>query len=103
MTFPNQKQEISQQPNELLSFIQKTERYLDQVVEHGNDQQLFIASYLQGHFAVAAGQSQVKQMILIEQLAQLMNTSLTAAFENKELSKEDQVQVLRLWQTLQDG
>ena len=103
MTFSNQKQEANHQPHELALFIQKTERYLDQVVEHGNDQQLFIASYLQGHFAVAAGQSQVKQMILIEQLAQLMNTSLTAAFENKELSKEDQVQVLRLWQTLQDG
>ena len=101
MTFPNQKQEISQQPNELLSFIQKTERYLDQVVEHGNDQQLFIASYLQGHFAVAAGQSQVQQMTLIEQLAGLMNTSLNAAFENKELAEEDQDQVLHLWQTLQ--
>ena len=106
MTFSNQKQEnqeqeISQPPNELISFIQKTERYLDQVVEHGNDQQLFIASYLQGHFAVVAGQSQVQQMTLIEQLAKLMNTSLTAAFENKELALDDQDQVLYLWKTLQ--
>ena len=101
MTFSNQQQEANQQPHELGLFIQKTERYLDQVVEHGNDQQLFIASYLQGHFAVVAGQSQVKQMIQVEQLAELMHTSLTAAFENKELAVEDQEQVMLLWQTLQ--
>ncbi len=103
MTFSNQKQEANQPPHELASFIQRTERYLDQVVEHGNDQQLFIASYLQGHFAVVAGQSQVQQMTLIEQLEKLMHTSLSLAFENKELALEDQEQVLRLWQTLQVG
>jgi hypothetical protein len=89
-----------QQQNELTTFIQKTERYLDQVVEHGNDQQLFIASYLQGHFAVEAGQSQVQQMTQIQQLAELMDTSLTSAFSNQELSTDDQQQVFSLWQTL---
>jgi hypothetical protein len=89
-----------QQQNELTAFIQKTECYLDQVVEHGNDQQLFIASYLQGHFAVEAGQSQVQQMTQIKQLAELMDTSLTSAFSNQELSTDDQQQVFSLWQTL---
>jgi hypothetical protein len=103
LTFSNQKQVANQQPHELASFIQRTERYLDQVVEHGNDQQLFIASYLQGHFAVVAGHCQVKQMILIEPLVELMHTSLSKAFENKELSLEDQEQVLRLWLILQVG
>jgi hypothetical protein len=97
----NQKPEANQQPDELSSFIQKTERYLDQVVGHGNDQELFIASYLQGHFAVVAGQSQVQQMIQVEQLAELMRTSLIAAFDNNELVDDDQQQVLNLWQTLQ--
>ena len=73
MTFSNQKQETHQQPDELTSFIQKTEGYLDQVVGHGNDQALFIASYLQGHFAVAAGLSQVKQMTRIKQMNRLEN------------------------------
>lgn len=90
----------NQQPNELISFIQKTENYLDKVVEHGTDQELFIASYLQGHFAVAAGQSQVKQMTQIQQLNELMNTSLAAAFDNNELATEDQKQVQSLWQLL---
>jgi hypothetical protein len=92
-----------QQQNELTAFIQKTERYLDQVVEHGNDQQLFIASYLQGHFAVEAGQSQVQQMTQIKQLAELMDTSLTSAFSNQELSTDDQQQVFSLWQTLKSN
>ena len=90
----------NQQPNELTLFIQKTEDYLDQVVEHGNDQELFIASYLQGHFAVAAGQSQVRHMTQIRQLDELMNTSLDAAFDNNELAVDDQQQVLSLWQIL---
>jgi hypothetical protein len=92
-----------QQQNELTSFLQKTESYLDQVVEHGNDQELFIASYLQGHFAVEAGQSQVQQMTQIKQLAELMDTSLTSAFSNNELAIDDQQQVLSLWQTLQSN
>jgi hypothetical protein len=90
----------SLQQNELTFFIQKTELYLDQVVEHGNDQALFIASYLQGHFAVVAGQSQVQQMTQIEQLSELMDKSLTTAFTNNELVADDQKQVLGLWQVL---
>lgn len=90
----------NQQPNELSSFIKQTERYLDQVVEHGTNQELFIASYLQGHFAVEAGQSQVRQMTQVKQLKELMDASLTAAFNNNELIDEDQKQVLSLWQLL---
>ncbi|MFT6989319.1 MAG: hypothetical protein ACJASL_001290 [Paraglaciecola sp.] len=97
----NQQPEVNQQPDGLLSFIQKTERYLDQVVGHGNDQELFIASYLQGHFAVVAGQSQVQQMTQVEQLSELMRVSLDSAFNNNELVDDDQQQVLNLWQTLQ--
>lgn len=92
-----------QQQNELTTFIQKTERYLDNVVEHGDDQELFIASYLQGHFAVVAGQSQVQQMTQVTQLAELMDTSLSSAFSNQELIADDQQQVATLWQTLQVG
>ena len=93
----------SLQQNELTFFLQKTEDYLDSVVEHGNDQELFIASYLQGHFAVAAGQSQVQEMTQVEQLSELMFTSLSTAFSHNELVADDQQQVLSLWQTLLAG
>lgn len=88
------------QLNELSSFIKRTEIYLDQVVEHGDDQQLFIASYLQGHFAVEAGQSQVQGMTQISQLSELMQVSLARAFANSELVADDQQQVLSLWNSL---
>lgn len=95
---------VSNQPkNELTSFIQKTERYLDQVVEHGDDQALFIASYLQGHFAVEAGQSQVQGMTQVEQLSQLMDISLNNAFNNNELMDGDKEQVLNLWEALKNN
>mgnify|MGYP000109041818 CR=1 FL=1 len=87
-------------PLPLLAFIEQTESYLDKVVEHGSDQQLFIASYLQGHFAVAAGQSQVQNMTQVPQLATLMDESLSSAFENNELTAEDQQQVQSLWDAL---
>ena len=81
-------------------FITRTEAYLDNVVEHGDDQALFIASYLQGHFAVAAGQSQVRQMTHLDELAKLMDDSLTSAFDNNELIDNDKQQVIKLWQLL---
>jgi hypothetical protein len=77
-------------------FIQQIENYLDNVVQHGNDQALFISSYLQGHFAVVAGQSQVQQMVRVVQLVQLMEQSLEKAFANNELETTDQKQVLAL-------
>ncbi|MGS2720758.1 YfcL family protein [Paraglaciecola aestuariivivens] len=86
--------------SELSEFIQKTENYLDNVVEHGDDQALFIASYLQGHFAVAAGQSQVQNMTEIAQLAELMQLSLSQAFSNNELTTQDQTEVEQLWKQL---
>jgi hypothetical protein len=88
---------------QLAAFIQSIETYLDQVVESGDDQALFIASYLQGHFAVAAGQSDVRQMTQIAELLELMNNSLTNAFVNNELEASDQQQVELLWQQLQSG
>ncbi|WP_199271631.1 YfcL family protein [Paraglaciecola sp. L3A3] len=83
--------------SELALFIAKVEKKLDGVVEHGTDQELFISSYLQGHFAVMAGQSQVQGMIQISQLDELMKSSLSQAFSNNELAVDDQKQVLDLW------
>ncbi|MGJ8682208.1 YfcL family protein [Paraglaciecola sp.] len=86
--------------SELSTFISDVEQKLDQVVVDGSDQQLFISSYLQGHFAVMAGQSQVQDMTKVSQLDELMQNSLQQAFSNNELEPEDQQQVWDLWQSL---
>lgn len=85
--------------SELQAFIANVEQQLDEVVVNGSDQELFISSYLQGHFAVMAGLSQVQNMTKISQLDGLMQTSLEQAFSNKELEAEDQNQVQTLWKS----
>jgi hypothetical protein len=84
--------------SELQTFIASVEQFLDQVVVNGSDQELFISSYLQGHFAVMAGQSQVQGMTQSSQLDGLMQESLKQAFANNELEPADQKQVWALWQ-----
>lgn len=84
----------------LVQFIERVEIYLDKVVEIGSDQELFISSYLQGHFAVMAGQSQVQNMQSVAELDGLMQDSLHKAFANQELADDDQQQVFALWQSL---
>ena len=43
-------------PESVVNAIADIEASLDDVVNHGSDDELFIASYLQGHFAVEARQ-----------------------------------------------
>lgn len=84
----------------LNSFIAKAEDYLDRVVDTGSDQELFISSYLQGHFAVEAAQQQLADTSSISQLDAAMQQSLQCAFDAGELEERDQQQVWALWQRL---
>lgn len=76
------------------------ERKLDSVVDEGSDDDLFIASYLQGHFAVESRRLEAHADSTLETLMQVMQTSLDQAFENGELEESDQSLVLTLWQNL---
>ncbi|MFT2092429.1 YfcL family protein [Paraglaciecola sp. 2405UD69-4] len=92
-------QVITNFSKDLSEFTDQVEQYLDNVVQHGTDEQLFIASYLQGHFAVVAGQSSLEQFTEISQFNELMEQSLHKAFTAKELEEDDQKQVWDLWQS----
>ncbi|OFC70986.1 YfcL family protein [Alteromonas confluentis] len=80
--------------------IGQIEEALDGVVDHGDDDELFIASYLQGHFAVIARQQEMESDATLSSLDDAMQGSLQAAFDNKELDDGDQQKVLALWQRL---
>jgi len=80
--------------------IGQIEEALDGVVDHGDDDELFIASYLQGHFAVIARQQEMESDATLSSLDDAMQGSLQAAFDNKELDDGDQEKVLALWQRL---
>jgi len=61
---------------------------------------LFIASYLQGHFAVEARQLEMQEDATVAMLNDKMLESLNSAFANNELESEDAKQVKALWARL---
>jgi len=85
---------------EVVTAIAKIEASLDDVVNHGSDDELFIASYLQGHFAVEARQMEMQEDATVDKLNQKMLESLDNAFANNELESEDALQVKALWARL---
>lgn len=84
-------------PQEVNQLINSIEQSLDDVVNHGDDDELFIASYLQGHFAVIARQVEMEAAATIAMLDREIKASLALAFENNELETDDQQKVYALW------
>ncbi|WP_333969846.1 YfcL family protein [Alteromonas mediterranea] len=87
-------------PQGVVKAIAEIEASLDDVVNHGSDDELFIASYLQGHFAVEARQLEMREDASLELLNKKMLSSLESAFKNNELESEDAKQVKALWARL---
>lgn len=87
-------------PETFLNIINQIEDALDNVVDHGSDDELFTASYLQGHFAVIARQLEMEPDATPERLDEEMRLSLNQAFENNELEGDDQQAVAELWSRL---
>jgi len=92
---------VSQQPLE--HFIQQAETQLDQVVDSGTDDELFIASYLHGHFSLIASQALNSEKADVATLDALLTNNLNDAFAQNELEPEDQKKVMTLWQSLLDA
>ena len=87
-------------PAEVVEAIAKIESALDDVVNHGSDDELFIASYLQGHFAVESRQLEMQQDATLALLNTQIRSSLESAFANNELEADDAKQVSALWERL---
>ncbi|MAI65850.1 MAG: hypothetical protein CL600_13430 [Alteromonas sp.] len=87
-------------PQDVVEKIAKIEAALDDVVNHGDDDELFIASYLQGHFAVESRQLEMQENATMEQLNDNMTESLNRAFSNNELEQADAKLVSALWARL---
>ncbi len=87
-------------PEALVQQLSKIEASLDDVVNHGSDDELFVSSYLQGHFAVVARQVEMQPEADIDTLDGAMKDSLNAAFSQGELEADDQRLVWALWERL---
>jgi hypothetical protein len=88
-------------------FIDKADKmqaHLDSFIVDGSDHELFIASYLHGHFDVAV--ANVEKLIEqgennpISTLRVTLDKQLQNAFENNELSTPDAEQVNTLFNSL---
>lgn len=88
-------------------FIEKANKmqaHLDSFIVDGSDHELFIASYLHGHFDVAV--ANVEKLIEqgednpISNLQMTLDKQLKKAFENNELSSQDAEQVISLFNSL---
>ncbi|WP_137166518.1 YfcL family protein [Salinimonas lutimaris] len=86
--------------NSFMQQSQHIEQALDAVVDHGNDDELFIASYLQGHFAVISKPLEMDEQASLAKLNDAVTASLADAFANNELEADDQQKVHALWQRL---
>ena len=79
--------------------VERIEQYFDTAADALDDDALFTAGYLQGHFAVVVSRLQ-DAPTRAETLHGAMVENLNAAFAAGELDATDQEQVLRLWDTI---
>lgn len=82
-------------------FVDATENAFDQAVVTGSDHDLFISSYLSGHFSLVVAKALTQADYCLVSLDSAMQKSLSDAFANNELDPADQQQVFALWQQLQ--
>tara|TARA_R110001592_G_scaffold345494_1_gene637399 strand:+ start:660 stop:968 length:309 start_codon:yes stop_codon:yes gene_type:complete len=81
-------------------FVDSTQAYLDSVVIDGSDQELFIASYLTGHFSLVGSNALGLDDFSLETLNTYMLKSLEKAYAKNEVLGQDQIEVSALWQQL---
>ena len=84
-------------------FVNQTEQALGAVVDNGSDQQLFIASYLHGHFSLVTAQRVSAGCLDLHKLDQTLSSSLQRAFADNELEEADQLEVVALWSELKSN
>ncbi|NMH61298.1 YfcL family protein [Alteromonas ponticola] len=87
-------------PNQLETQIEAIESKLDAVVDTGSDDDLFVASYLRGHFDLIACKLLAMPQADIIELNEHVRASLDQAFAKGELESHDQQKVGRLWEAL---
>ena len=82
-------------------FVERVESTLNEVVETGSDDDLFVAGYFHGHFSLAVSQINPAHPEPIAALDAIVKNNLEQAVANAELAPEDPAKVWQLWATLQ--
>lgn len=77
--------------------IDLCQQQFDAVVDSGTDEDLFISSYLAGHFDLIVGQALMNQDYAFERLNRQLIQSLNNAFSSDNLSTHEQEKTTQLW------
>ncbi|WP_168171546.1 YfcL family protein [Lacimicrobium sp. SS2-24] len=85
---------------QFIDYVESIEVHFHQTVAQGDEQELFVSSYLNGHFDLMVSRALNMGIYSKEALDQGVRESLQQAFDNNELEPDDQQQVLALWQSL---
>lgn len=95
---------------EFQAYLDKKEAFLDAYIETGTDHELFLASYIHGHFSVIAARllnainDTINEAYLIsdwkELTDKLLTDSIDKAIANNELTTEDTKDVLLMRESL---
>jgi hypothetical protein len=85
---------------QFIAYIEEIEQHFHQTVAEGSEQELFVSSYLNGHFDLMVSRALNMEIYSDEALDRAVRESLQQAFDNQELEPEDQQQVMSLWQRL---
>jgi hypothetical protein len=90
----------------ITQYLDDKEAMLDAYIDAGSEQELFVASYIHGHFSVVAANvlaainlpenNHVSLQQWQQQSQALLADSIDKAIENKELSKSDAADVLAM-------
>ncbi|XOV81293.1 MAG: YfcL family protein [Aestuariibacter sp.] len=81
----------------LIAQADHIQQFIESMVENGNDQELFISAYVNGHFDLAVARCLESPGASLSTLDQHMRNSLESA--KKELDGDDFEQALRFWQS----
>lgn len=84
----------------IVDFESRILGFIDDMVEHASDDELFAGGYLRGHITLAVSALEADGVTHQENLYQQVTESLDAAIRGGELSPRDQVLVTGMWDTL---
>lgn len=88
---------------QFIEYIEGIEQHFHQTVAEGTEQELFVSSYLNGHFDLMVSRALNMNIYSVDSLDQAIQQSLQQAFDNNELEPADQQQVIDLWQRLSNS
>jgi hypothetical protein len=80
-------------------YVTAAQNFFDQLVDKASDDELFAGGYLRGHFDLAVGYAQVEGKDLSpKELNADIEKSLVKAYRNGELTEEDKMHVVSIWE-----